>query len=297
MLSASPAPFEARLTTTAASLELASWADAAADWANRRRPVVGLLTAILLCSWVAGFVITRETANAWGLDFHVYWDATRRWLDGGTFYESWQLAGPYDLEVGGRLAVLMPPSFILIAAPFALLPGDVAARLWVVVPVLATAIALVRMRPSVWAWPLIALLIAYPWTGLLVATGNPTVALTAVLAVGLATSHRWLTALVLLKPSLAPFALFGIRDRSWWLLVLAMAAGGLVLGGLWLDWLRVVANAHGASWLYSLPHVPVMAIPVVAWLASEKRRTVAVATGGRTPPDTSAGSAVATSEA
>jgi hypothetical protein len=257
--------------------------------------VAALLAAILLVAWVAGFVITRDTANAWGLDFHVYWEATRRWLAGGAFYEPWEVGGSFDLN-GGRLAVLMPPSFILVALPFTLLPGALASELWVVVPVLTIAASLVWMRPAPWSWPLIALLVAYPWTGLLVATGNPTVGLTAVLAVGLASRHRWLAAFVLLKPTLAPFALVGLRHRSWWIAVAGLAAASLTLGPLWVDWLNVVVNAHGGSLLYSLPHVPVMAIPVLAWLASE-RRAGAVASDGRTPPDTSAGSGEAISAA
>ena len=38
-----------------------------------------------------------------GIDYTLYMDATRRWLAGGSFFEPYQLAGPYPLQMGDVL--------------------------------------------------------------------------------------------------------------------------------------------------------------------------------------------------
>lgn len=243
-----------------------------------RKRLYALLAVILVGMAVIGFVraYLLVEGRGLGLDFTVYWDATNRWLAGESFYFDWQ-AQPYHIHgEGERLAVLMPPSFIPVALPFAFLPREVAGALWVIVPVIVIAWAVYRMRPAPWSWPILGLLVAWPWTGLSIFTGNPTMALTAVLGVGLATGHKWLAAAILVKPTLAPFAALGVRDRRWWAFVALGLLVSVPFGVLWFEWIRAVMNAQDGGLLYALPNFPIMALPVVAWIAGYRppsRRT------------------------
>ncbi len=85
----------------------------------------------------------------------------------------------------------------------------------------------------------------------------------AFLALGLCRGG-W-AALVLVKPSVFPFALVGAHRRSWWLMLAGLVALSLPFGSLWIDWITAVQNSHFGL-LYSLNDVLVMAIPIAAWL-------------------------------
>jgi hypothetical protein len=50
-----------------------------------------------------------------GDDYRIYMDATNRWLAGGSYFLSRQLAGPYQLEMGD---VMYPPVALWLFAPF-----------------------------------------------------------------------------------------------------------------------------------------------------------------------------------
>lgn len=101
-------------------------------------------------------------------------------------------------------------------------------------------------------------------------TGNPLLWIVAALA--LATRWRWMSVLVLAKPSLLPFASFRVGDRRWWLALAASAFISALFLPMWPDWIRAVLNARGpfSGLLYSLKNVPVMAIPLVAWAGRQK---------------------------
>jgi hypothetical protein len=191
------------------------------------------------------------------IDFDLYRGATSRWLAGGSFYESWQLAGPYDVRQG---AVLYPPVALWLFVPFTVLPPV----LWWVVPLAGTAWALSRLRPVPLAWPLLAACLAWPPTIALLAHGNPGMWVMA--AVALAALYRWPAVLVFMKPSLAPLAFIGARDHRWWLALAAFAILSAVFGAMWADWIRVIVNARGAGILYSWMEVPMVLIGVIAWV-------------------------------
>ena len=70
---------------------------------------------------------------------------------------------------------------------------------------------------------------------------------------------------VLLKPSLAPFALFGIRRRSWWLGASVLVVLCLPFGAMWLDWLSTLRNSQGGGLLYSSLEVFLLLLPLAAW--------------------------------
>jgi hypothetical protein len=117
---------------------------------------------------------------------------------------------------------------------------------------------------------LIALCLAWPTTLLKIWTGNPVIWCIAALA--LATVWRGAAPFALLKPSLAPFAAFGIRDRSWWIGMAAFVALSVPFGSMWLDWLTSVVNSRGGGLLYSALEAPMLALPLVAWLGRTRQR-------------------------
>ncbi len=90
----------------------------------------------------------------------------------------------------------------------------------------------------------------------------------------------------MLKPTLAPFALIGINRRSWWIALGALVAVSLVFLPLWADAIRVLVDARGErGLLYSAIEIPMVAIPVIAWIGGRYsplaalRRRVASAPG------------------
>ena len=99
--------------------------------------------------------------------------------------------------------------------------------------------------------------------------GGPSIWIPAFLALGL-WRGGW-AALVLLKPSLFPFAVAGIYRRAWWLSAAAIALASAPFGTMWLDWLQVVKNS-GGDLIYSWWQVPMMLIPVVAWLGGRSHK-------------------------
>ena len=190
-----------------------------------------------------------------GIDYTLYMDATRRWLGGGPFYQPYQLSAPYPIQMGD---VLYPPNGLLLFVPFTLLP----ALVWWVIPLGITAWAVWRMRPSPIAWPFIALCLFWPAFVARMVAGNPVMWVMAAVALGCL--YKWPSIFVLLKPTLLPFALIGIRSRSWWIALAGWALVSLPFGLMWLDWIRAVTNSTGGGLLYSMQDIPILLLPVIA---------------------------------
>jgi hypothetical protein len=211
-----------------------------------------------------------------GIDQMTVVNAAREWLSGGSFYLPHTLEGPFTIH-GGE--ILYPPVLLWVLAPFALLPA--LGFLYWVIPLVATAAAIRRMRPRPIAWLLIGVLAMTPVVQGPVFWGNPVIWL--VPAIAWAMLKGWPAVFVLVKPSLAPLALLGIRSRSWWVALAALAALSLPFGDLWLTWLGVIGNLRVGPF-YSAPQLALLAIPIVAWLASPsgERRLVAISSSIRT---------------
>jgi hypothetical protein len=206
----------------------------------------------------------NEVSASVGVDFILYRDATSRWLSGGEFYGAFQLAGPYDAY--GLPSILYPPPALLLFAPFVVLP----AILWWMIPIGITTIVAIHHRPLPVAWPVLALCLWYPTTSEVIYAGNPVLWVVAALA--LATVWGWPGVLVLLKPSLLPFALVGANRRSWWMAGVVFGLVSLLFLPMWFDYARVLLNARDPNGLfYSLNQVPTLLIPVVAWLGRRPR--------------------------
>jgi hypothetical protein len=237
---------------------------------DRRRAAIALAlsAAVFALPIVFAALVSHPLEQPVGVDFGLYRDATSRWLGGGSFYEPYQLAGPYEIRAGD---ILYPPVALILFAPFAVAPAPIAAAAWWGIPVGATAWAIRRLRPRVESWPLLALCIAWPTTILKTWTGNPVIWSMAALALGVLSA--WPSVFVVLKPTLAPFALFGANRRSWWVAAAALALLSLPFGRMWLDWLTALANSRGGGLLYSSLEVPMLLLPLVAWLGRSRRTT------------------------
>jgi hypothetical protein len=220
----------------------------------------GILAAIPL-EILVGFLQGRSDF-AVGTDFAVYVEAARSWTSGHGFYLARQLQGPYPIELGD---VLYPPTTLWVFVPFTILPG----ALWWTVAIGLLAYVVWTWRPAMWTWPVMASGLAYGMTPLMYVRGSPVIMVAALVAAGL--RWGWPGAFVLLKPSVLPFALAGIRSRGWWLT--AALVGLLTLPFLPMipEWIRAMVDGQGGGLLYSINDVPLLIVPVVAWLGRTPR--------------------------
>lgn len=202
-----------------------------------------------------------------GADYRIYIDAAQRWIDGGPFYEPYQLAGPYQISHGD---VLYPPVALWLFVPFTILP----AVLWWLIPIGITAFVVWRLHPRFVAWPLLALCIAWPPTVIKFVSGNPVMWVMAAMAFGCLL--RWPSVFVLIKPSLFPFAFFGATRRSWWLALGAFAVLCVPFGAMWLDWVNALLDQRGAGLDYSLQEVQLLLLPLIAWWWSPDRPPIGI---------------------
>ncbi|MEA2612401.1 MAG: hypothetical protein QOI52_360 [Chloroflexota bacterium] len=217
---------------------------------------VAASAATILLPLLFVLAIPDPLEQAFGIDFALYRDVAARWLAGGPFYEPHQLAGPFVVAHGD---ILYPPVGLWLFVPFTMLP----AFLWWAIPAALTVWAIARVRPRPAVWPLMALCLAWPTTPLKIWTGNPVI--WAMAAMSIAIEYRWAAPFALLKPSLFPFALFGVRERTWWVGLAVFLALCLPFGGLWVDWLASVLNSRGSGPLYSVLEAPMLLLPLVAW--------------------------------
>ena len=198
----------------------------------------------------------KPNFNGYGaIDLTMYLEATQRWLGGGSYFQPYQLAGPYPIRMGD---VLYPPNALLLFVPFTILP----AVLWWLIPLGTTAAVIWRLKPAPVAWPFMALCVFWPPFVARIVAGNPVMWVMAAVALGFVV--RWAFVGVLLKPSLFPFALLGVRSRSWWIALAVGAVVSLAFGTLWLDWITALTNSEGGGILYSFQDVPILLLPIIA---------------------------------
>jgi hypothetical protein len=232
-------------------------------WLSRIVPPVLLgLIALLVGAelWVIAHNPTIIPADV-GSDYTLYMDATRRWVGGGAFYLPAQFAGQYTEAIR---PILYPPQALVLFVPFTFLP----AALWFGIPIILTGWIIAWHRPSIWgSVAMLAIVAAAPLLFLPYVAGTPTIWIVAFLALG----TRWpaAAALVLLKPTLAPFALIGSRDGRFWAGCAVLATIGLAMLPMSLDWIRAVTNLTGekAGVLYSVENLPLVAVVAIAWIS------------------------------
>lgn len=198
-----------------------------------------------------------------GLDIGHYLDATRRWLEMGTPYLANEVAGPFQID---PLTFLHPPVALLLFLPFLVLPTV----LWWAFPIGIVAWCLYAWRPAPWTWPVMAALLALSRFHIPLVVGNTDLWVWAAIAAGL--RFGWPSLLVVIKPSLLPFILIGARRRSWWIGAVGVGVACLLFGSLWADWLAVVQHAP-KDLGYSIPNVPWLITPIIAWATRRRPAT------------------------
>lgn len=245
-----------------------------ADVFERRRWLAVLLSVevgvILVAALAVHLAQFDDFGQRVGIDFRQYTAATSAWIDGHGFYHSWQLAGPYPVPPqeyrANVLPVLYPPPMVLLLLPFSAAP--ILAPLWWILPIGITSAVVCYWRPAPWSWPLLTMAALSADSVWLTISGNPGLWMTAALA--LATVWKWPAVVVLLKPSLALFALVGIKARSWWISLGIVILVTIPFGGMWIDFLTALRNTTGTSLFHSVNNVPMMLIPLIAWAARRR---------------------------
>jgi hypothetical protein len=224
---------------------------------------LALLALAVFFGWLAWSI--AAPIGRVGADLALYLDATSGWLAGGSFYPEHQLAGPYPITDGD---ILYPPTMIPFFMIFLVLPNF----LFWLIPLSIVAWVVWRYRPAPWTWPLMALCLAYIPTTVKFVHYNPV--MWAGAAVGLGLIYGWPSLFVLLKPSVAPFALVGVRHRSWWIGLPFFVVYSLLFAPLWIDFATALMNSHnGDGLLYSISDVPFLLIPIIAYLGRTRFRT------------------------
>ena len=225
-----------------------------------RRVLVLVLTGTLLLVviWELAYLYPYiDSQRAVGTDHEFYRAIGEHWLDTGQFYLPHQLAGPYTVRTD--VDVLYPPIAIPFFAALHWLPFP----LWWIIPLATIVAVLARLRPAAWTWPILLFCLAWPRNLSDLIYGNSNMWVVAAVAGGVVLG--WPAVLVALKPSLFPFALVGVRRRSWWVAAAILGLSSLLTIGLWRDYLVAIHNSD-AAWYWSLEDVVPMSAPLVAWL-------------------------------
>lgn len=194
-----------------------------------------------------------------GMDLGFYIERTRSWLDGDGFYRVRQLAGPYRIENGDAL---YPPPILLLMLPWAI---GAPAALWWLIPLGVAAISLYKLRPPLWAWALLALVMVYGRMLIAIILGNPSIWAFAAILGGAA--FGWPALGALIKPVLAPFALIGSGRRSWWIGLVVVVIAAIAFAPMWPDYIRVLVDARNERdiW-YVIGEVPIaIALAIVGF--------------------------------
>ncbi len=230
--------------------------------------VIGVLATVTVVGWSIAIVVQPGWfGRSFAIDYGIYMDGLDRWRATGEWYQARQLAGPYPIELGD---ILYPPVLMYLLFPFRYLGP----ALWSAIPAAVVIWVVVRHRPALWAVALIALCLAWPYTPAKFVFGNPVIWGAAALAA--ATFHRWPAALLIIKPTILPFALFGIRDRRWWLAVAVLGIASLPFLYDTLRYPEVLLNAQTnpidgrGGPFYSITEFPLLCIPLLAWLGRRR---------------------------
>ena len=239
-------------------------------WERWARPTLICLTIVF---GAMGLYVAIRRAGVFlklgvlGVDHAMFMDFGRRWLDGGTIYLPYQLAGPYAYDIGsGTMNVAsMPALYPPIVGPVFAVWRSLPALLWWAIPLAILGYAFARWRPALWAWPIMLATLVWPNTADALWAGSSNLWIVAGVAGGLI--WGWPAIVVAFKPSLAPFILIGLRRRSWWIAAAAVAVLGLAMLSEWTRYATVVGNLQSPGVLYSLGDLPLLLVPVVAWLA------------------------------
>ncbi len=197
-------------------------------------------------------------------DHATYMAAVHRWLDGGSFYHPYQLAGPYEIRM---TEILYPPTILPLLVVFAFLP-DV---LWWLVPIAIVAAVTIHWRPSLLGWTLVLACMAVPITFESLAYGNPGIWIAAFVALG--TVYR--LARDPGGPQANPGAIHAAGHPPAVLVDRDRGARHRLVGlppalGRYLTVLAECPRPRSSP-LYSLNQAPLLLLPLAAWACRGRR--------------------------
>ena len=235
---------------------------------------LGILIAVV----VADLLILPTIRHQWGEDYRFFMVVADRWRTGQSVYLPHQLSGPYVQTSG--VDMIYPPPALLLFVPMSFLP----APLWWILPLGTVAIVVAYLRPEPWTWVILALAVWYPRDQSMIIWGNTGMWMAAFVALGIL--WGWPAALILMKPSLLPFVAAGVRrPRALIAGIATLALVSLLMLPLWVDFFTAVVNA-GSTWpslLYSLPDIPLLLVPVIAWVGRTRKVGIDVTQESRIP--------------
>jgi hypothetical protein len=197
-----------------------------------------------------------------GDDYDFYSDVGARWLATGSYYLPYQFE-PHDfINMGDNL---YPPSALPLFIGAEILP----ALVWWAIPVGVLLYTIASWRPGRWSVAAMLLLLAWPRAHGAFLWGNTDMWMAAGVAAGL--RWGWPAVALTLKPSLVFFVVAGARRRSFWLAAIGLAAFTAWTLPMWLDYLTVMRNTR-LPLEYSVRSIPLLLVPLIAWMASVERR-------------------------
>jgi hypothetical protein len=235
----------------------------AIDWNRALRIVAIAAFAVAILRAIGYYFAIPHPDQSVGIDYQLYVGAADRWRTTGVFYQAFQLAGPY--HVIGNAEILYPPIILILLVPFLVLP----AILWWVVPMGLSVWAIGRLRPAWWSLALIGFLSVTHAVQAPFFWGTPVIWLLPAVAWGFLLG--WPAVAMLVKPTLAPFALAGLsRPRALLVGCVGFVLLALPFGSMWLDWLTAVRNSDLDA-TYSYTQNLLLLLPVIAWLGRDGR--------------------------
>jgi hypothetical protein len=237
---------------------------------RRLRPLWVALTIVILALAAYETVLlfrVIDGQSAIGTDLRYYQMVAQRWLDTGVFYTDRQLTGPYEVQT--LVDNLYPPHALYLFIAFLVLPDP----LWWILPLGLVGYVVWWCRPVVWMWPILGLIVLFPKTPGQILFGNTDMWVAAAIAAGV--RWGWPAVLTTFKPSLAFFAIIGIRSRGWWIAALVVALASVPFLSVWLDYPVAMSNSSAKFW-YSFGNLPFFVLPIVAWLGSGRRGDIPV---------------------
>ena len=253
-------------------------ADIASARVERRRRVAHRALLVVV-GGLGGLVVLRALAYAIQLkdvldlltwsDHRVFMEAAARLRGDGPLYREFQLAGPYSVRhyTASTMVDLNPPTTYVLVTAMSFLP-DV---LWWVIPLSVLAAMVWCWRPSLTGWAVILACFAPPWAWDAIVSGGMIMWVAAFIALG--TRWPFFFAGVLVKPSLFPFALLGIRSPLWWVAVIAGGFVAVLTLPLWIEYAKAITNLSDAGLLYSIHDVPFALVPLIAWATRTRLRS------------------------
>jgi hypothetical protein len=251
------------MATTTKMSRLRARTDEPIDWRRAMRIVAIAAFVVAIARGIAYYTTIPAPERSIGIDYQLYVDAARRWLESGIFYLPFQTAGPYNVIGIGE--VLYPPVILWLLVPFTILP----AILWWAIPLGLTAVAIARMRPAAWSLALAGAICTTHAVQAPIFWGTPVIWLAPAVAWGFLLG--WPAVFVLIKPTLAPFALSGLtRPRAFLVGLALFVALAVPFLPMWFDWLAAIRNSD-LGIFYAFTQNLLLVVPVVTWLGRDGR--------------------------